>query len=270
MVPYLESLELTNYHDRHAQDAGWGFSEKATELPESYNYTVPTQCASQIGIGITNTVKAWLKAFLEESVHRAHSSVDGPVVYSGIESDVLLKMDNDTTPSFALVDALFKNISDGITSNFRQAGNTTAGSLPQNVTDILFAGNQPAYGIMLENNICVHTRWQWLVSPATLILLTAIFVIRTMFDRSLNEPSSSSMHEGRNGSQNSALSRWHPAGVWKSSLLPLMFHGLEDRTLSIKDTSRLTSLKEMEKVAKMERTGLTQTEDEGWKFVKID
>lgn len=91
-----------------------------------------------------------------------------------------------------------------------------------------------------------------------------------MFDRSLYERSPDLMHEGRTEHQRPAQSRWYPAGVWKSSQLPLMFHGLEDRTLRSKDISRLTSVKEMDEASKRERMRLTQTEDEGWKLVKIE
>ena len=59
-----------------------------------------------------------------------------------------MKMFIGTNPSFASTDSRFQNISDDITSSLRQMGNNTASSIPQNGTDKLFAGNQPAYGIM--------------------------------------------------------------------------------------------------------------------------
>lgn len=158
MVPYRESLELTAWDDGgNPQDAGYGFEGDATELPGYCNHTAPTQCVYQMSISIRNSVELWLEELLSGSVGRVHSRTDGGVIWSG--SNEMKKMYNDSNPSFAYVDSLFKNISDGITANLRQLGNTTAGSLPQNVTDMLFAGNEPAYGMMLENNVCVHLRW---------------------------------------------------------------------------------------------------------------
>jgi hypothetical protein len=181
-------------------------------------------------------------------------------------------MYNKSFTSFNLVNDIFRNISDGLTSNIRQIGNETGRSSkltppPKNITDLILAGNQLAMGTVSESDICVQIRWGWLGYSASIIILAVLFVVCTIFDSSFAAARLGNDESGENVQM--AHSMFQLAGVWKSSVLPLMFHGLEDQALRGANPSRLVSSAEMEEVAKGTKVRLMQGED-GWKLTKLD
>lgn len=118
----------------------------------------------------------------------------------------------------------------------------------------------PVLGNVLESNTCVEVRWGWLAYPAGLIVLTMAFLVFTMVESSL---STSRKHNATEASENPSTLR--PPAIWKSSILPYMFHGLEDRFLRSREPTRLVPITEMEAVAKMTSARLQQSID-GWKL----
>ena len=93
--------------------------------------------------------------------------------------------------SFDRVESTFQNVSDSITSFFRQNS---------------FSKNDPAKGVVLHDQTCLSMQWAWLAFPSILVLSTLVFFIAMIIDT-------------------------RPTGnrvpIWKSSPLALVFHGLE-------------------------------------------
>jgi hypothetical protein len=225
---------------------------------------VPVRCLYQIDIQIQWSIGDFLRKLLQGNITYTYRTTDGP--------DILHKMYNKSFTSFNLVNDIFRNISDGITSNIRQIGNETGRSSkltppPKNITDLILAGNQLAMGTVSESDICVQIRWGWLGYSASIIILAVLFVVCTIFDSSFAAARLGNDESGENVQM--AHSMFQLAGVWKSSVVPLMFHGLEDQALRGANPSRLVSSAEMEEVAKGTKVRLMQGED-GWKLTKLD
>lgn len=164
--------------------------------------------------------------------------------------------------SFNWIAGIFQNISEALTVDMRMFGNGTDAAdgtpLATNQMKIVFAGNQNIVGTAFINSVCVHVRWGRLTYPASLILLTCLYLITTMFDHG---------PESKDSSSKSNI--FTSPGVWKSSILPLMFHGLDGEHLRQNEPFRLTPLRELERTAKRTKTRLIATYS-GWKFVKTD
>ncbi|KAF2138173.1 uncharacterized protein K452DRAFT_198829, partial [Aplosporella prunicola CBS 121167] len=79
-------------------------------------------------------------------------------------------------------------------------------SIAESLTNQLFLGpdgvDQP--GIAYSNETYVVVRWEWAIFPVLLVLIGAIFLIANLW-----------------------INGHHRVPLWKSSLLPLLFHGLE-------------------------------------------
>ena len=105
---------------------------------------------------------------------------------------VLQTIYNYGNVSFDRVDEIFQNFSKSMTTFFRE--NPTSNY------------STPANGLVMHDQTCLSVRWSWMAFPAILVLLTLIFFIAMIIaTRPL-------------GSR---------APVWKSSPLPLLFHGFE-------------------------------------------
>ncbi|KAK7714007.1 hypothetical protein SLS57_007294 [Botryosphaeria dothidea] len=99
-------------------------------------------------------------------------------------------------------------------------------------------------GTAYTPEIYVKVRWAWLIFPGLLAILGAIFLTTSLI-----------------------ISRRHQASYfWKSSLIPLMFHGISGWD---EGGSSVDNRKEMDELAKDMRIRLTRTESGNLKFVKI-
>ena len=86
----------------------------------------------------------------------------------------------------------------------------------------------------------VRVDWVWLIYPATLTLLAAAFLLTAML-RSMGETRL----------------------IWKSSCLPLLFHGFEER-----EPGRIDNVSEMEIRAAAMRARLSQDDSGSLSFVE--
>ncbi|MCJ1381373.1 hypothetical protein MMC17_004483 [Xylographa soralifera] len=106
----------------------------------------------------------------------------------------------------------------------------------------------PAVGIAYRTEVCVQVQWEWLGLPVVLATMTVLFFIFTLV-------ATRSRRRGGHGTRND----------WKSSMVALLFHGLEGRA-----RERLGALNyhsEMEESAERMVVQL-QCGSEGWQFVE--
>jgi hypothetical protein len=102
-----------------------------------------------------------------------------------------------------------------------------------------------AYGDANKVETCVQVRWPWIAFPATLVLLSSIFLALTI--RSTKQGSSSV--SGRK--------------VWKTSSLAVLFNGLDEHLL--KNQGPMVRKSEMvDRAAKLKV--VLEFEDDGWKL----
>jgi hypothetical protein len=132
---------------------------------------------------------------------------------------------NKTIPSVGLGN-LLQNISISITNLMRNVDNTTA----------------PVVGQLWNTEAIVHVRWIWFIYPIAVIILTLLFLVATIVQ-------SSTPH----------------IKVWKSSILAVLFHGLDDPVYdSSSGTLDNTHMKARAKQVKVEFMPRQET----WRFVK--
>ena len=242
----VDTLCLSVYERRGLLNAGYHLGSSTRWL--AYNLTFDPQ--SQIlssnasfpepmlineciyGIDSVIVLTLW-DAYLKDLFQ---GTVEGDAGNSGaIEvlrgSQILQTIYNYGEVSFDRVDSTFQNISDFMTSFFRQ------NSLPKY--------SDPAKGMVMHDRTCLSVRWAWLAFPSTLVLLALGFLVTVIID---TRPIG------------------NRAPIWKSSPLALVFHGLE---LANKHQTDVGDINDMEKLAKDTIIRLGTTEN-GLNFVESE
>lgn len=162
-------------------------------------------------------------------------------------SPAIEAMYNDRNTSFAHIESLFQNISLAITSYIRQHGNETV--YPgMNSSDISFAPNQAAYGIILEDGTCINVRWWWLIYPGVLVVLTTMVLLATIVASLQGADATGGVNPGTRVPLHST--------TWKDSPLPLLYHGLERSIATHASTAAPVPIGALEKHAKSLRVQL--------------
>ncbi|KAI7775559.1 hypothetical protein LA080_006570 [Diaporthe eres] len=138
---------------------------------------------------------------------------------------------NGGNASVASVDAFMKRGFDSLTAQLRTIGEDWDGNKTM------------AIGTSYETAVCIQFRWEWLLYPLAVVLGTLILLLAII---------SSSGSSGRNREV-----------IWKSSILPLLFYGLEDGER--KAGTELESEGALKKTANPLRVRLTP-DDDGWRL----
>lgn len=112
---------------------------------------------------------------------------------------------NGGNASLDSVSAVMRRMTDAITNQLRMNG-TDWYRNPSNVT-----------GTAFQTVVCTRFQWFWLLFPAGMVFASAVLLVATAWRSSGRWRKRLSNHEGS-----------EVLPVWKSSLLPLLFYGLED------------------------------------------
>lgn len=102
------------------------------------------------------------------------------------------------------MDRLFENLAKSMTRNIRDVNASNQAMSSHGFIGPL-SGVGPANGTASYTHVYVFVRWPWLALSAILVFSTIIFLLLTMFQ-----------------------SARHDVALWKSSPVPLLFHGLEE------------------------------------------
>lgn len=134
---------------------------------------------------------------------------------------------NDGNASITSISAFMKRGFDSFTAQLRSIGTDWEG--------------QPsvATGIVLETAVCTKFRWEWMIYPFVMVLGTSILlgtVISSGFKKDI---------------------------VWKSSILPFLFYGLEEAEKKI--GAEIETEDALTKAARTLHVRLT-SEDDGWRL----
>ena len=229
-IPYLgiiDTLCLNDYEREKILDEGYHIEQDERWLAYNLSSDLPSQeissnssfPASMLFNGciyiIDNLFVASLwESYLEEFFN---SSVQGVAGFNGeIErlngSQNLAAIYNYGNVSFDRVDSTFRNISDSITSFFRQ--------------NSFSKFSDPAIGTAMHDQTCLSVRWAWLAFPSTLVLFTLVFFVALLIETGPIE---------------------RRAPIWKSSALALIFHGLDRPD---ENRANVLDMDEMERMAK--------------------
>lgn len=112
---------------------------------------------------------------------------------------------NGGNASFDSISAVMSRMADAITNQLRMNGTDWYGN-PSNVT-----------GTAFQTVVCTQFQWGWLLFPAGVVLASAVLLAATAWRSSSRWRKVRSNRGGLQG-----------LPVWKSSILPLLFYGLED------------------------------------------
>ena len=129
--------------------------------------------------------------------------------------------------TFDSVSDIFQGIANSISTYIRQNGNKDY--------------SKPAQGVIYYEDVCIRVRWAWLIYPCSLAVLVIGFLLIVMVQ-----------------------SVRHGQSDWKTSTLPILFHGLQNMPNTQQDL--LTQHSDMEKRAEATRVRYALT-DEGWRLV---
>lgn len=114
-----------------------------------------------------------------------------------------------------------------------------------------------ARGTVLENQTCIHVSWAWLALPASLVLCSITFLAVTI-----------GWTSAKGCTATDPANAWiATAGPWKSSSLPLLFHGIEPRSLL--ETGYPRNFEEMHRLAERMDVRLGRSAIDGnWCFLQ--
>ncbi|KAK7700103.1 hypothetical protein SLS64_011121 [Diaporthe eres] len=138
---------------------------------------------------------------------------------------------NGGNASVASVDAFMKRGFDSLGAQLRTMGEDWDGN------------KTVAIGTSYETAVCIQFRWEWLLYPLAVVLGTLILLLAIILS--------------------SGFMRRNREVVWKSSILPFLFYGLEDGER--KGGTELESEGALKKRAKPLRVRLTSG-DNGWRL----
>lgn len=113
---------------------------------------------------------------------------------------------NGGNASFDSISAVMSRMADAITNQLRMNGTDWYGN-PSNVT-----------GTAFQTVVCTQFQWGWLLFPAGVVLASAVLLVATAWRSSSSRWGI--LRSNREGLQG--------LPVWKSSILLLLFYGLED------------------------------------------
>ncbi|KAK8015349.1 hypothetical protein PG990_008645 [Apiospora arundinis] len=184
---------------------------------------IPEACLYSMCFDAEFSIVTYLSAYLHGNI-TGLSSTDGPPQIRAIY--------NDSQASFDSINQTFDRIAEGITQRIRRYEDPKV--LPV---------AEPAIGVMWEQKTCVSVRWPYLAFPIAVVTLTTVFLFAVVGKAAF-------------GKTNNMI-----AAGWKSSPLPLAFHGLTTDG-SVQEgtdegyTGYTRSLTEMERVAKTTKARL--------------
>jgi hypothetical protein len=105
-------------------------------------------------------------------------------------------------------------------------------------------GNVFASGVTLRPLTYIRVDWYWIILPVASVLLSVVALVMTIWENQ------------RRG-----------APLWKSGLMPLLFHGLEGWS---REELRVKDVRGMDGTAKRMRTRMEEDEAGDVRFVRID
>ena len=177
------------------------------------------------------------------------SNSNGPYIFSGYGRDNIASFISSKFDGFMTVsDALnFATNGKGDPGWIYAKGNVS--KVLENValayTDAIQTGQPNREEVigqrsLLEIHVRVH--WLYLALPITVVVLSVLFLLLTMYATKSNNVS-----------------------IWKASNLVLLFHGLEGATIG--DNYQLNELNEMNRLANENSATLERDETQGWRLV---
>ncbi|KAK5225685.1 hypothetical protein LTR72_003588 [Exophiala xenobiotica] len=185
-------------------------------LSESEKSIVPADCIYQVNQISYSEVDSYKDTYFAGSL----SPTANADAWWG-ESQ-LLAIFNDSFLTMKSISDVMDNVAESVTIYMRQHGNSNY--------------SKAVSGSATVSTTCVAVRWSWLAFPAAVVFATSMFLLAVLAKSRLEHDT---LYMG-----------------WKSSILPLVFHGLDGLDKDDQDESVLLQRKEMDQAARQVRIRL--------------
>lgn len=163
---------------------------------DGVNYTAPEDCLYKLDYSYTSI----MASFIRDTLFRDKCSALDTTMEAVCEAWWLAPVYNSLNATFETISEAMNQFAEAITNKIR-----TTGSTNYDITQ-----KDEALGLVTRTTICTAFDWQWLLLPISLVATTAALLILTVLQNN----------------------REHRQPVWKSSVLPLIFYGIDVRSLS--------------------------------------
>ena len=190
--------------------------------------TIPDQCIYEFNsFSAQDLAQYFGRGFFDGTVETVFVGFVDGLDYS-VQLQVLYDAGNSTLES---INNTMGRVAEFLTTYVRENGDES--------------NSAAAPGTVFQNETFIHVRWAWFTLPAALALFTLIYFAFTLVE----------------------ISRYERNTNWKSSPLPLLFHGLDAETLE--KYSRLDGLDEMDEKAKQVVVRLQGDGQGGWRMAAV-
>jgi hypothetical protein len=200
------------------------------------NATVPAKCLYQVYEPSQMSLAYFMQTYFNGTISKQSTS---SYWYETAGAVQLQKLFNNGNLSFETINQTFTNIADSMTAYIRQSSDSDNINLPEQINTTV-----PAAGKVYRLETCMRVRWAYLALPLALVVLTLLFFVSMI----------------------AQTSRGDPVYDWKSSLLPLLFYGLDTDVKSLHEGEYKVS--DMEKTSKQVKVRLVKKRD-GWEFAHM-
>lgn len=199
------------------------------------NYTAPEECLYKLD---WNYVES-MQYFMERTIFRGTCvEADYAMEETRCKAWWLSPLYNSLNATFETISDAMDKFAEVITNKFRTSGSTNY--------DI--SQKDEALGVATRMTICTAFDWQWLLLPLSLVATTAVLLIKTVIGNF----------------------REHRQPVWKSSVLPWIFYGINVRSLpsDMEEPRPVADLDQLDEQASRMRIKFQNGVDAG--FVGVD
>ena len=213
---------------------------RTISIPTNCTFTVPmrfTGSRLETAMDLVGGNCTYLSPPTWESLKDSASNIQcTPWTLNGLRSGGLADLSSTQATMSSIADAITERMRElAVQRNFT---NSLGPLVSRSITGGWVSGD------VFQRTICIDFRWEWLMGPISLFLITTVFLAGTVV-RSVT-------HRGREP-------------LWKSSLLPILYAGPGSEL-----RARKQSLREIKRVAGKNYVRLVQMEKGRWELVKMD
>lgn len=214
-----------------SNNAFWTFYDKIDKPVPSNLTWYADECVFWIPPGAGGGLADFLDTLFDK---KQLKGLYGAIATAHLDGDVWIKnLYENGNATLHTVQARVRRLARSMNTYFRNSNSTT-------IKKTIYAT-----GSALKTDTCIQVQWPWLAFPATLVILSVVFLALTVWTTRRTDRSSS----GR--------------GAWKSSALAVLFSGLHDEIRQ--DYRSLEKQSEMADCARRLEVNLELTES-GWRM----
>lgn len=214
-----------------ARTAGRTFTNVSVD---GVNYTAPEECLYKLDWQYAEC----MLYFMDSTIFSGHCAAIDPAIEVSCEGWWLSPLYNSLNATFETISDTMDQFAEVVTNKMRTSGSTNYDMFQKD----------EALGVVTRMTICTAFDWQWLLLPISLVAMAAVLLILTMLQnlREYRQP------------------------VWKSSVLPLIFYGINIRSMSsdMEEPRPVADLDQLDEQASRMRVRFQNGMDAG--FVGVD